>query len=185
MELKEIQKILKSKAKKKDRESTIRFVPTAKKVYGVKAGILNDIVKRVKKSDFDLIEKLWESGAFEERLLAGKILSKISKKDSDKTLRLIKRFSTNISDWAICDILGTQSVRKIVKEKPKEIFKLSEELINSKNLWQRRLAIVLLIELNRQGFSKEKIKKLANKVKEDKEYYVRRVLVWLKNELAT
>jgi len=30
---------LKSEAKKKAKESTIRFVPTAKKVYGVKAGI--------------------------------------------------------------------------------------------------------------------------------------------------
>jgi len=184
MELKEIQKILKSKARKKDRESTIRFVPTAKKVYGVKVEILNHIVKRIKEPNFNLVKKLWKNGAFEERLLAAKILSKISKKNQSKALKLIKQFSRNISDWAVCDILGTQSVREIAKEKPKEIFKLSEELINSKNLWQRRLAIVLLIELNRQGFGKKKIKKLANKVKKDKEYYVKRALIWLKNKLG-
>lgn len=56
-----IQKILKSKAKKKDRDSTIRFIPTAKKVYGVKAKVLNEIIEKIEEPSFDLVEKLWKS----------------------------------------------------------------------------------------------------------------------------
>lgn len=126
-----------------------------------------------------------EKQGFEERILSAKILSKISKKNPSKTLKLIEQFSKDVSDWAVCDVLGTQSIRNIVKEKSKEVFKLSKKLINSENLWQRRLSVVLLIELNRQGFSKKEIKKIAEKVKEDKEHYVRKALAWLQNELQT
>jgi len=116
-------------------------------------------------------------------LLATKILGRICKKDPGKTIKLIKKFSKDISDWAVCDTLATQGVRKIAKIKQKEIFELSKRLISSKNFWQRRFAIVLLIELNRQGFSKEKIRKLSKKVENDKEHYIKRALVWLKSEL--
>jgi 3-methyladenine DNA glycosylase AlkD len=56
-------------------------------------------------------------------------------------------------------------------------------LISSKNFWQRRFSIVLLIELNRQNFDKQKVEKLLKKVENDKEDYVRKVAVWLKSEL--
>lgn len=183
MKLSEIQKILKSKAESRTRKNGTMFVPTAKKVWGVKWAVLNDIIKKIKESDFDLIEKLWKSGGFEERILAAKILGKVCKKDPDKTLKLIKKFNKDILDWAICDTLGTQGIRKIVKVKQKEFFELAKKLISSKNFWQRRFAIVLLIELNRQGFDKAKIRKLSRKVENDKEHYIKRAIVWLKSEL--
>jgi len=182
MKLTEIQKILKSKAKNRTRKNGTKFVPTAKNVYGVKMATLNNIIKKIKDPEFELVEKLWITEGFEERQLAAKILGKICKKDPNKTLKLIKRFSKDISDWVICDTLGTQGIRKIARVKQKEIFELSKKLISSKNFWQRRFAIVLLIELNRQGFSKEKIKKLSKKVENDKEHYVKRAIVWLKSE---
>jgi len=183
MKLVEIQKILKSKAENKTRKNGTRLVPTAEKVWGVKMVVMNDIIKKIKEPDFDLIEKLWRSGGFEERQLAAKILGKVCKKDPDRALKLIKKFSKDISDWVVCDTLGTQGIREIVKTKQKEIFELSRKLISSKNFWQRRFAIVLLIELNRQGFSKEKIRKLSKRVENDKEHYIKRAIVWLKSEL--
>jgi 3-methyladenine DNA glycosylase AlkD len=183
MKLSEIQKILKKEANKKTRLSFEKFIPSSKKVYGVRIPILNKIAKEIKEPNFELIEKLWKSGAFEEKLLAAKILGRICKKDPEKTLKLIKKFSRDISDWAICDTLATQGIRKIVKEKKREIFDLSKELISSKNFWQRRFAIVLLVELNRQGFDKQKIEKLLKKVENDKEDYVQKAVAWLKTEL--
>lgn len=53
----------------------------------------------------------------------------------------------------------------------------------SKNLWQRRFAIVLLIELSRHGLNKKEIKNLVEKVKDEKEPYVKKAIVWLNNEL--
>jgi hypothetical protein len=59
-------------------------VSSAKKVYGVKIPILNEIVRKIKKPNFNLVEKLWKDRAFEEKLLAAKILEKISKKNPKK-----------------------------------------------------------------------------------------------------
>jgi 3-methyladenine DNA glycosylase AlkD len=183
MKLSEIQKILREKTNKKTRLSFEKFVPSSKKVYGVRIPTLNKIVKEIKEPNFELIRKLWKSGAFEERLLAAKILGGTCKKDPEKTLKLIKKFSKDISDWAVCDTLATQGIRKIVKEKEKEIFNLSKELISSKNFWQRRFAIVLLIELSRQGFDKQKIEKLLKKVENDKDDYVQKARSMVKNRI--
>ena len=47
---------------------------------GVKLPILNELANKLKNEDFDFVEQLWKSGAFEEKLLASKILGKICKK---------------------------------------------------------------------------------------------------------
>jgi len=183
MKLAEIRKILRSKADKKTKAGWQKFTPTAKKMYGVSVLVLNEIAKKIKVADFGLVEKLWRSGALEERILAAKILGEICKKDPAKTLGLIEKFSRDILDWPSCDTLATQGIRKIAKIKQKEIFELAQKYILSKNFWQRRFAIVLLIELSRHGFDKKKIEKLAKKVESDKEHYVKRVIVWLKSNL--
>jgi 3-methyladenine DNA glycosylase AlkD len=126
---------------------------------------------------------LWESEVFEEQLLAVKILRDFANKDPERTIKLVEKFSRDISDWAICDTLATQGIRKIAKDKQKEIFALSKNYISSKNLWQRRFAIVLLIELKRCGFDKKEIKKLLEKVKGDKEPYIKKAIIWLDKEL--
>ncbi len=183
MKLAEIQKILKNKAKNRTRVSETKFVPTAKKVYGVRVPVLNEIAKKVKEPDFDLIEKLWKSGVFEERLLAAKILGRICKRDTERTLELIEKFSKSISDWAVCDTLATQGIRKIVKIRQKEIFELSRKYISSKNFWQRRFALVLLINFTKDKNLRKEIEKILKKVENDKKHYVRKAIVWLKSKL--
>ena len=183
MQIAKIRKILKNKSSKKVRESAKKFVPTIEKQYGANALVLNEIVKKIKESDFDLVEKLWKSEYFEEKLLASKILGKICKKDPEKTLKLIKKFSKDISDWAVCDTLAGQGIRKIVIIKQKEIFEISNELIKSKDLWQRRFALVLLANFTKDKNLKKEIEKILKRVKDDKEHYVRKAIIWLKNEL--
>jgi len=114
MQLVEIRKILKNKSSKKSKESTLKFVPTVKKQYGVKVAVLNELVKQIKEPDFELIEKLWKSGIFEERLLASKILGKICKTNPTKTLKIIQKFSKDISDWVVCDTLATQGIEALL-----------------------------------------------------------------------
>jgi 3-methyladenine DNA glycosylase AlkD len=171
------------KENKKIKMSLQKFVPSSEEIYGVKVSTLNKIAKEIKGPNFELVEKLWMRKSFEEKMLAIKVLARICKKEPEKTLKLARKFSKSILDWAVCDTLATQGIRKIAKEKRKEIFDLSRELISSKNFWQRRFAIVLLIELGRQGFTKQKIEKLLKKVENDKEEYVRKAAIWLKSRL--
>jgi len=183
MQIAEIKKILRNKSSRKVRKSALKFVPTIQKQYGAKALVLNEIVKKIKEPDFGLVERLWKSEYFEEKLLASKVLGKICKKNPEKTLKLIKKFSKDISDWAVCDTLACYGIRKIVIIKQEEIFEISEKLIKSKNLWQRRFALVLLVNFTKDKNLKKEIEKILKKVKDDKEHYVRKAIIWLKNEL--
>lgn len=165
------------------KESTLKFVPGAAKVYGIKMPVLNDLAKRYKEVGFDIVELLWEGEYYEERMLSAKILGHIARTNPDKTLKIVRSFAKEISDWAICDCIGMQSVKKILKLRQSEIFKLSDSMFRSKSLWQRRLSLVLL-----QGFTKQKelrreIKIRIDRLREDDEYYVKKAIQWLDRDL--
>ena len=133
-----------------------KFIPISQNVYGVRVPILNELALKHKAGGFELIEALWKSGAFEERLLAAKLLGKVCKQDPERTLELTKRFAGDISDWAVCDTLGMQGVKGIASKQNAAIFGLSKSLIKSTNPWERRLAIVLLTH-----FTKDRSRKQA------------------------
>jgi 3-methyladenine DNA glycosylase AlkD len=183
MKLSEIRKILQKNSDERVKLNYLKFIHSCGKFYGVKIPLLEKIAKEIKEPNFNLVESLWRGKFFEEKMLAVKILARISKKDPERTLKLVKKFSKDISDWAICDTLGTQGIRKVAKEKAQEIFNFSKNLVYSKNFWQRRFGIVLLLELYRQGFDKKKIENLLKTVEGDKEKYVQKVVLWLKNEI--
>src|ERR1051325_4896427 len=142
--LKNIQQELISNASQDAKASILKFVPNAVKVYGVRNPILNDLAKKFKDGKFELVKELWVSGAFEEKIIAAKMLRLICKKDPDLSVQLVKQFTKDISDWAVCDTIGMQSLKPIAKLKQKEIFALSKKLLRSEKLWERRLSLVLL-----------------------------------------
>ena len=179
-ELIEIQKILRSRSSENVKKSFEKFIPSEQKIYGVKVPQLNELAKKFKKCGFELVEELWRAGAFEEKLLASKILGKICKKGPNRTLKLVKRFSREIRDWAVCDTLATQGIRGIAKIKKDEIFAISEKLIKSKNFWQKRFAIVLLINFAKEKSLRKDIERIIKTVENDKEYYVRKAVEWIK-----
>jgi len=182
-ELSEIQKVLKEKSNEKVKASFQKFIPSSQKVYGVKVPELNKLAMRYKNSGFEIVKKLWKSGSFEEKLLASKILGKICKKDPEKTLQFLRMFSKDICDWAVCDTLATQGIRGITKTKQEEIFEISKKLIQSKNFWERRFAIVLLINFAKDKNLKKEISEIIKNAETDKEYYVKKAVEWIKRKL--
>ncbi|MCD6476681.1 MAG: DNA alkylation repair protein [Candidatus Aenigmarchaeota archaeon] len=182
-QLTEIRNFLKEKSNNKVKESGGKFVPTSKKVYGVYLAEINKIVSKYTSGGFKLVEELWKSDYLEERILAAKILGKICKKDPEKTLELIRKFVDDIVDWATCDTLAIQGIRPIAKIKQKEIFELSKKLVKSKNPWKRRFGIVLLINFKKDKTLKQEIKTIIKQVENDKEYYVKKAISWIKREI--
>lgn len=181
--IKEIDNFLKQKSNTKAKESWRKFVPSNEKIYGVYLSDINKIVPKYTSGGFKLVEELWESNYLEKRILAAKILGKICKKDPDKTLNLVNKFVNDISDWAVCDTLATQGIRPISKTKQKEILELSKKLIKSKNPWKRRFGIVLLINFKKEPSLKNEILTITKELENDKEYYVKKALEWLKRSL--
>jgi len=181
--LEAIQKSLATHANPATLAAHKKFVPGAEKIYGVRMPVLNMIAKQFRKADFELVQALWKSGSFEEKTLAAKLLGEIAAKDPAKTIQLIRRFSKQINNWAVCDALGMQGVKPLVKTHSAAIFALANELNRSKNLWQRRLSLVLVERYTRDALMHPQINALVKTLEEDKEYYVQKAVAWIKRNL--
>lgn len=159
-------------------------MPGKQKIYGVKTPHLNVLATANKAYSFDLAEELWKSGALEERIIAIKILKKSGKTDPQRLLKLFRQFSIQVDNWAICDGLGMQFLRGIVKTHAGEIFAVAHQFNTSKNMWQRRLSLVMVEWYTRFDDRLPEIKKLVQGLENDEEYYVKKAVVWIKKNFA-
>lgn len=183
-QLKAIQQALNSAAEKNDQGFFTKMVPGKQKVYGVKTPVLNSIVKQFQAGSFALAEELWGSGALEERIIAIKIMEKRGKDDPARLLKLFKRFSTGIDNWAVCDGLGMQFLYGIRETHTDKIFAIADKLNRSKDPWQRRLSLVMVEWYTRTGQYHTAIKKLVKQLEDDDEYYVKKAVVWINKNFA-
>ena len=129
------------------------------------------------------MEELWKAGALEEKILAVKMLGKIAKKDPVRSLALIQLFAKHIGNWAVCDAMGMQALKPILKTEQKEIFKLAWKYNSSPDPWQRRLSLVLVEWYTRIRSLHPEIKKLVKNLEGDDAYYVKKAVVWIKKNL--
>jgi 3-methyladenine DNA glycosylase AlkD len=163
--------------------ATQKFVPTSQNVYGVRVPLLNQLAKEHREGGFELAEALWKAGSFEEQLLATKVLGNSCKKDPDRAVTLAKKFASGITDWAVCDTLAMQGLRGIAVGKQRELFAWSNKLVKSKNLWERRLALVLLTHFVKDKDARPRINETIARLSGDKEYYVKKAVQWLQRDL--
>ncbi len=177
--IKEIQQLLSAKANKSHKDFFSKMVPGSQIIYGVKTPVLNDIAKKYKEGSFSLAEALWYGGSMEEQIIAIKILEKKGKDDPVRLLKLFQRFSKTIDNWAVCDGLGMQFLRSIVKTHREDIFRIARQFNRSSNMWQRRLSLVMVEWYTRQEADHSDIKKLVASLENDKEYYVKKAVVWI------
>jgi 3-methyladenine DNA glycosylase AlkD len=181
--LKQIQNELKEQSTPEAKAAALKFVPNAEKIYGIRTPVLNLMAKKYREGGFDLVKELWNSGAFEEKLLAGKLLNMICKKDPMLALKLVTEFTKDISDWAVCDCIGMQSLKPVAKKIQHEIFELSAILIKSKNHWERRLSLVIIEVFTKDRSLHPVIMKRVNLLESDEEYYVKKAVAWIKRNL--
>ncbi len=178
--LKEIQTSLKSYSTPEAAAAFKNFVPGSMKIYGVRTPLIDEISKQYKNGGFELIKQLWQSGWFEEQILAVKILQKIAKKDPEQSLQLVAAFAPQINNWAVCDAVGMQALQTIRNTHQKEIFALAKKYNHSANFWERRLSLVLVEYYTRDAALHNEINKLIKPLENDDEYYVKKAVVWIK-----
>jgi 3-methyladenine DNA glycosylase AlkD len=178
--LKIIQKKLKENSSEEAKAAHNRFVPGKEKIYGVRMPVLNEMAKEFQAGSFELVSSLWNAGIVEEKILALKILGRIAKKEPEHALQLIESFAGNIGNWAVCDAMGMQALKPIVNSHQDEIFALAKKYNHSPDPWQRRLSLVLVEWYTRKKELHPEIKKLIKPLENDKEYYVKKAVVWIK-----
>ena len=182
-QLREIQKIFKEKAIPEAKTAHQKFVPGNEKIYGIRMPFLNELAGKYKDGGFELVEALWKAGALEEKVLAVKILGMIAKKDPDRSLKMVGLFAQNSGNWAVCDAIGMQGLKPILKTHQKEVFALAKKYNRSTDFWQRRLSLVLVEWYTRMKELHPEIKKLVKALESDEEYYVKKAVVWINKNL--
>src|SRR5258706_7331605 len=159
--LKTIQAILRKHSTAATKASHQKFVPGKEKIYAVKMPVLNELASAFKEGGFELAEELWKEGALEEKVLAVKMLGKIAKKNPARSLKMVQVFAKNIGNWAVCDAIGMQGLKPVLKTQQPEIFVLAKKYNRSKDFWQRRLSLVLVEWYTRIPALHPEIKKLV------------------------
>jgi 3-methyladenine DNA glycosylase AlkD len=191
-DLKELAKIEKTKKK----IEADRFYKTKKGEYGEKDVFIGVSVPSIRKQAKKYremsnkeIEKLLKDKIHEVRMAGLLILvekyqkakTKIQKKE---IAAFYLKNSQYINSWDLVDL----SVYKILgdfllEEAPKKAYSVLNKLASSKNMWERRMAMVSTYSFIKVG-RKEEVKKISKKLLQDGEDLVNKANGWMLREMG-
>ena len=151
------------------------------KFMGVKMGTLFALAKEFDEMPIGEIEKLLESPIHEVRAGAVSIMDKASrnKKISKERLKdffdLYMRRHDRINNWDLCDLGCLYMTGSYLHEKPHDIL---YKLARSKNIWERRTAILSTCYFIRQGDTTDTFR-IADILVNDKEDLIHKATGWM------
>jgi len=151
------------------------------KFMGVKMGTLFAIAKEFGEMSVEEIEKLLESPIHEVRAGAVSIMDKASrnKKISKERLKdffdLYMRRHDRINNWDLCDLGCLYMTGSYLFDKPHDLL---YKLARSKNIWERRTAILSTCYFIRQGDTTDTFR-IAEILVNDKEDLIHKATGWM------
>lgn len=155
----ELRKALKKEANPSQAKILSRFFKTGKGEYGegdeflgIKVPVSRKIAKQFKDLSLEDIKELLYSPIHEERLISLFILAEQFRKTDDKKKKIIYDFylknTKQINNWDLVDLSAEKVIGEYLFDKDKQIlFKLAK----SKNLWERRIAIMSTFRFIKNG----------------------------------
>lgn len=171
-----IKKDLKELADLKYKQFHSLLCPGIENIIGVRVPILRKYSKElfIKKDWKDTIEQI-DNEYYEEIMLQGMLIGQAQKEDIKIVLKYIEKFVPKIDNWAICDTFC--SGLKITKKYKKEMWKFIQKYLKSKNEFQIRFAIVMILDYYIEEEYLEKDFKIFEKIKYEG-YYVKMAVAW-------
>jgi 3-methyladenine DNA glycosylase AlkD len=168
-----------------------RFFKTGKGEYGEGdefLGIRVPDVRRVAKKFANLnmleIETLLTSSLHEERFVALIILiikyKKSTEEEKNKLYSFYLNHTQHINNWDLVDVSAEHIVGAYVYDKDKKIL---EKLARSKNLWERRIAILSTFHFIKQRHSQETFK-IAEILLGDTHDLIHKAVGWMLREVG-
>lgn len=168
-----------------------RFFKTGKGEYGegdiflgVKVPDQREIADKFQKLSLGDLEKLLNSKVHEYRMTALLILIKQYKKADEREKKKIFNFylknSRNINNWDLVDLSAPKIVGDYLLNKPRNVL---YKLARSKNLWERRIAIIStwIIIRNNEFDDTLKISKMLLKDEHD---LIHKAVGWMLREVG-
>lgn len=157
------------------------------KVYGVRMGETGRIAKefyktvsRQSKAEIlALCEELWQSGYFEEAVVACECAYSLRKQYEPGDFEVFERWlSVYVDNWASCDTLCNHTIGAFVEQYPQYLSRL-KAWTTSENRWVRRGAAVTLIIPARKGLFFEDIIQIATTLLHDRDDLVQKGYGWM------
>lgn len=182
-----IQTTFESKADPKIKEGSKRYFKEPINVHGLSskdAGALGkdfyEEVKNLSKPEmFHVCELLWQTGIFEENILACNWSYECRKEFIESDIDIFEQWiKTYVSNWATCDTLCNHTIGAIVEQYPQLITRLVQ-WTQSKNRWMKRAAAVSLIIPARHGKFLPEIFTIADKLLLDPDDLVQKGYGWM------
>ena len=178
-------------ANEKIAEHSQRFFKTGKGEYGegdiflgIRVPLLRKLVKKYRGISITEVRKLLHSKFHEERLLAVLMLVQLFKSGDESVQKqvydLYLENTEYINNWDIVDISASNIVGAHLYEKDKAPL---YDLVQSKNLWERRISIISTFYFIRQNEFDDTLK-LAKILLNDKEDLIHKAVGWMLREVG-
>jgi len=172
-------------------EHSQRFFKTGKGEYGegdiflgIRVPLLRRLVKKYGGISIAEVRKLLHSKFHEERLLAVLMLVQLFKSGDESVQKqvydLYLENTEFINNWDIVDISASNIVGAHLYEKDKAPL---YDLVQSKNLWERRISIISTFYFIRQNEFDDTLK-LAKILLNDKEDLIHKAVGWMLREVG-
>ena len=185
--MKDLRRELKQLADEQTKQGAQRYFKEAITLYGIKAADIHRIAKACfkqikggsKAELFAICEALWQSGMYEEGVIACRFSYFIHRHYQAEDLAVFEAWIEKyVSNWALCDTLCNHNVGTLVEMYPEKV-KVLHNWADSPNRWMRRAAAVSLIVPAKRGLFLEDVFQIASILLTDTDDLVQKGYGWL------
>ena len=168
------------------REGMRRTVPSQQQAHAVRVPVIRKIAaewsrqhKAASPADIlALARSLWRTGWREERIVAMALIGRRQDLVANLDWDLVEEWSASIDNWEHVDNMASLLSGPILIARP-ELAPRLEPLITSPHVWQRRLAVVTLIEAARDDpVWLPELRSMTTRLKGDRGPTMRKALDW-------
>lgn len=148
--------------------------PDMDNIIGVRIPKLREYAKELYKSN--KLEDIKIGDKYHEELvIQGMLIGFQTKAPIEEAIKQVKEFVPKINSWAVCDTFCAGL--KITKKYQTEMFKIIKEYLKSKQEYEVRFAIVMLLDYYINDQYIDQVLQILNNIKLDK-YYVQMANAW-------
>ena len=171
-----IKKELKSLADEKYKEFHSGLCPGTENIIGIRVPVLRNYAKKLAK-EYDIKYLLGniDDEYYEEIMLQGMLIGLEKDKNIKNILNDMEKFIPKIDNWAICDVFCAGL--KITKKNMNEIWEFIQKYLNSDQEFEKRFAVVMILDYYITEEYLEKIFEIFDNIKSEK-YYVQMAVAW-------
>lgn len=191
-----LHELLRSLGSQEQAAGAERYIPGLGESYGVPIPALRIVAAELAKwgrrnaaPAFALIERLWQNGSRDERVIAAKTLERLGKREWERTLELAASFVGDIRNWEECDQLACFGLRYVVQRHPEPVLSRCRDWVQDEDKWTRRFGVAVLTSLPKGESGKtfrpsEREFAILDVVMADEADEVQKAVAWALREMA-